>query len=285
MVEILNSNITKVYISRLDGYHLFDPTTFLEENIWIATSRHGGNMKSLLIVVSAILLTSNAFALRKAGGGRALKGGTFSIGAGIGMGSFEQDGLNESIRNAKVISGATTGEMNSATEYMAFATYRFSNNLVALQIRPSFFSQTSNGSGAGGSYDYNLKGYSVFPLIRFIALSNDIIDFYIQGGLGFGKLDGSIQNGARKVDFSGSSFGTQIGIGADFCLVAEHCFGVEGNYRYLPIERNKVLSASGALPDGIGQASPNRELENISGDDIGTKLSGILGVISYTYNF
>ncbi|MBC7458153.1 MAG: outer membrane beta-barrel protein [Bdellovibrionaceae bacterium] len=242
-------------------------------------------MKSLLTLFATIFLASNVFALKKAGGGRALKGGTFSIGLGIGMGSFEQDGLNESIRNAKSISGATTGEMNSAVEYMGFATYRFANNIVALQIRPTFFSQTSKGNGTGGAFDYSLDGYSVFPLIRFIPLSNDIIDFYIQAGLGYGKLDGSITNGARKVSFGGSSFGTQVGIGAEFCFWPEHCFGLEGNYRYLPIERNKVLSASGALPDGIGQASPNHELENNSGDDVGTKLSGVSGVVTYSFNF
>lgn len=241
-------------------------------------------MKSLLAVVATILLTMNAFALKK-GGGRAFKGGTFSVGVGIGMGSFEQDGLNEAIRNAKSISGATTGEMNSAIEYMGTATYRFANNIVALQIRPTMFSQSAKGAGTGGAYDYELKGFSVFPLIRFIPLSNDIIDFYIQGGLGYGKLDGSIKNGARKVEFGGSSFGTQVGVGADFCFLPEHCFGVEGNYRYLPVERNKVTSSSGALPDGIGQGSVNHELENTSGDDVGTKLSGITGVVTYSFNF
>jgi len=242
-------------------------------------------MKSLLTLVVTILLATNAFALKKAGGGRAFKGGTLSIGVGLAMGSFEQDGLNEAIRNAKAISAATTGEMNSAIEYMGFASYRFANNVVALQLRPTFFNQSSKGNGTGGAFDYSLTGFTVFPLIRFIPLSNDVIDFFIQGGLGYGKLDGSITNGARKVTFGGSSFGTQVGVGADFCFLPEHCFGVEGNYRYLPVERNKVLSASGSLPDGIGQASPNHELENTSGDDVGTKLSGISGVITYTYNF
>jgi Outer membrane protein beta-barrel domain len=245
----------------------------------------GGAMKSFLTLIVTILLSTNAFALKKAGGGRAFKGGTLSIGVGIGMGSFEQDGLNEAIRNAKTNSGATTGEMNSAVEYMGFATYRFANNIIALQIRPAFFSQTSNGSGTGGAFDYSLTGYSVFPLVRFIPLSNDIIDFYLQGGLGYGNLKGTITNGARKVEFGGSSFGTQVGVGADFCFLPEHCFGVEGNYRYLPVERNKVTSASGALPDGIGQGSVNHELENSSGDDVGTKLSGITGVVTYSFNF
>jgi hypothetical protein len=242
-------------------------------------------MKSFLMILAAILLTSNAFALKKSGGSRALKGGTFSIGLGVAMGSYDQEGLNEAIRNAKSISAATTGEMNSATEYMGFATYRFANNMVSLQIRPSFFSQSSNGSGTGGSFDYKLTGFTVFPLIRFIPLSNDFIDFYIQGGLGYGKLDGTITNGAREVSFGGSGFGTQIGVGADFCFFPEHCIGVEGNYRYLPVERNKVTSSSGALPDGIGQASPQHELENTSGDDVGTKLSGVTGAITYTFNF
>ncbi len=242
-------------------------------------------MKFLMVFLTSVLLTTNVFALKKAGASRALKGGTFSVGLGVSLGSFEQDGLNEAIRNAKSISGASTGEMNSAVEYLAFATYRFASNLVALQLRPSFFSQSTSGSGTGGSFDYSLTGYSVFPLLRFIPLSNDYIDFYIQGGLGYGKLDGSITNGSRKVNFGGSGFGTQVGIGADFCFLAEHCIGIEGNYRYLPVERNKVVSSSGALPDGISQASPNHELENNSGDDIGTKLSGVSGTVTYSFNF
>ena len=242
-------------------------------------------MKSLITLIAVIFLSLNAFALRKAGGGRALKGGTFSVGVGLGLGSFEQDDLNDAIRTAKTTSGATTGEMNSATEYVGFATYRFANNFVAIQLRPAFFSQATKGSGTGGSYDYSLSGYSVFPLLRFIPLSNDVIDFYIQGGMGYGKLDGTITNGARKVSFGGSSFGTQAGIGADFCFFAQHCFGVEGNYRYLPIERNKVVTSSGALPDGISQASLNRELENAVGDDVSTKLSGVYGVVTYSFNF
>ncbi len=243
---------------------------------------------SILFVLILLFTTNTAWsqsAKKKGGGSKALKGGLLSLGIGISFGSIEQAGLNESIKLSKANSAATTDEFKSATEYLAYVTYRLATAPLAVQFRPSIYTQSTHGTGLGGNYDYDLNGYTVFPIVRFIALSNDIIDFYLQGGLGYANIEGSITNAFTRVGFKGSAFGTQLGIGADFCFFPEHCVGVEGSYRYLPIDRNIVTSSSGGLPNGVTNATPNRELENSSFDDIATSLSGVSGIVSYSFNF
>lgn len=239
----------------------------------------------LFITLAICFTAQDTFAAKKKGGKGAFAGGSLSVGLGIAVATADQDGINQLVQAAKASNSTTAGNLSSATEYMGHVTFRFSNNLVALQIRPSYFMQDSSGSGTDGSYEYSLSGTSIFPLIRIIPLSNDLIDFYMQFGLGYGSLNGKIRNGARTVDFKGGNFGTQFGIGADFCFLPDHCFGIEGNYRYLPIPRNLVTASSGALPAGVTQATPDRELEDASFNDVATKLSGISGVLMYTFNF
>ena len=239
----------------------------------------------LFLICSCLVFSTQTFAAKKKGGKGAFASGSLSAGLGIGLTTADQAGLNTMISTAKTSVAATTSTFSSGLEFMGHLTFRFSNGLVALQLRPTYFQQSTSGSGSDGSHSYDLTGFTLFPLVRIIPLSNDIIDFYLQGGIGYGKLDGSITNGTRKASFSGSSFGLQTGIGADFCLVPDHCFGVEGNYRYLPIQRNIVSSASGALPYGASQAASDRELEDLNGSDVATSLSGISGILSYTYNF
>jgi len=225
---------------------------------------------------------------RKRGGKSAFAGGSMSIGFGIALHTAEQNGLNNMIRSAKAQPGlnVTTSDLSSGYEFSGQFTFRFSNNLVAIQLRPSYFTQSASGRGTDGSYDYDLTGLTLFPLVRLVPLSNDIIDFYLQAGIGYGKLDGSITNGSRNAKFSGSGFGMQVGLGADFCLIPDHCFGVEGNYRYLPVSRNIVSSGTSATPPyGATQATSDRELEDASGNDVGTSMSGISGVLNYTFMF
>lgn len=253
-------------------------------------------MKAYRLLLPLFIFLTSLFALpdlvqaataRKRGGRSAFAGGSISMGLGVSLLSAEQNGLNQMITAAKATSGASTSELGSGVEYMGFATFRFSNGYVALQLRPAYFTQSVSGSGTGGAYDYNLTGFSVFPLVRIIPLSNDIIDFYLQGGIGYGSLNGDVTNGARNVSFKGSSFGIQIGLGADFCLVPEHCFGIEGNYRYLPVERNIVKSISSTMPDGVrpGTVAGNELEDTASGNDIGTTMSGVAGILTYTFNF
>jgi hypothetical protein len=238
----------------------------------------------ILAVGLVISLSSVSHAAKKRGGKGAFAGGSISAGLGVAISTADQTGINSLINAAKATTASSAGILGSATEYIGYLTFRFSNNFVALQLRPSLFTQSASGSGTDGSHSYKLDGFTFFPMVRIIPLSNDLIDFYLQGGLGYAKLDGEIRNGATNSSFSGSGFGMQMGLGAEFCFVPDHCFNVEGNYRYLPISRN-IVSAGSGLPTGTSQNQPNRELEDASGNDIATTLSGVSGLLSYTYNF
>lgn len=239
---------------------------------------------SLLFSLGMAVFSESAFA-RKRGTRGAFAGGSFSIGAGIALATAEQTGMNNMINQAKASAASTAGSMGAATEFVGYATFRFANGFTAIQLRPTLFSQSASGSGSDGAHEYNLDGYTIFPLARIIPLSNDFIDFYLQGGLGYGKLNGKARNGARQAEFSGSAFGMQAGLGAEFCFVPDHCFNLEGNYRYLPIERNIVSTFTTPSPHGTSQPTTDSELEDMNGHDIPTSLSGLSGLISYTYNF
>ncbi|MBC7742251.1 MAG: outer membrane beta-barrel protein [Bdellovibrionaceae bacterium] len=247
------------------------------------------NFYSRLIVIlfAAIIiipLNSEAIGMRKKGGKGAFAGGSVSAGIGLAFVTADQSGINDLITSAKSSSAATTGNLSSGYELTTHLTFRFSNNLVAIQLRPSYFTQETAGTGSLGNFNYKLTGFTVFPMVRLIPLANEIIDFYVQGGIGYGKLDGDIVNGGRTAKFSGSGFGMQAGLGADFCFVPDHCFGVEGNYRYLPLSRNIVSSSTGLI-DGASQSQPDRELENANGSDVATTMSGISGALNYTIIF
>lgn len=240
----------------------------------------------LLLLITSLSIPEMASAAgpRKRGAKGIFGGGAFSVGLGLALSTADQTGMNSLIDAAKASSGSTASKMGTATEYVGYLTYRFANGYTAIQLRPTLFTQSSGGSGSDGSHDYSLDGFTVFPLARIIPLSNDFIDFYIQGGLGYGKLNGTVKNGSAKSEFSGSAFGMQVGLGAEFCFVPEHCLNLEGNYRYMPIERNVVSSGTGA-PHGTSQNTANKELEDLNGNDIATTLSGVSGLISYTFNF
>lgn len=242
---------------------------------------------SLLLSILSFSISQNAWAAKKGGKG-AFAGGSLSAGLGIGLTTADQSGLNTMIGAANANAAAGVSDFSSGLEFMGHLTFRFSNNFVALQLRPTYFQQSTKGNGSDGSHKYELTGYTIFPLIRLIPLSNDIIDFYLQGGIGWGKLSGKVENGStRNASFGGSNFGMQVGVGADFCLLPSHCFGVEGNYRYLPIDRNIVSSGTGpsSLPYGTSQAQADRELEDLNGSDVATSMSGISGILTYTFNF
>ncbi len=221
---------------------------------------------------------------RKKGGKGAFAGGSISAGFGVGVTTADQAGLNTMIGVSKNTANASTSNFGSGLEFMGHLTFKFANNFTAIQIRPTYLQQSTSGTGADGSHSYDLVGYTLFPLVRIIPLSNDIIDFYMQAGVGYGKLEGSITNGPTKATFTGSSFGLQAGLGADFCLLPDHCFGIEGNYRYLPIDRNIVGSSNGTVT-GASQSQAGRELEDLNGSDVATTLTGISGILTYTFNF
>lgn len=237
--------------------------------------------KSMLSAVVGVLVIAfsapNAFAARGGGGN-----GSHSMEFGLGLLTAGQDDINSLIKTARA-AGADTGDMGSAYELFAQYQYRFSGTMFAIAFRPSYILQSATGSGGGNSYDYKLSGLTIFPIFRLYPLENSFIKFYMQTGLGYGRMSGDISAGGNSIAFAGSAFGAMGGLGVDFCFTPEHCLSIEGNLRYLPIERNLASSASGTVP-GLSQAASNQEVE-INGSDLKTTLSGIQGSVAYTLNF
>lgn len=213
-------------------------------------------------------------------------GGDMSIGVGLSTVSAGQDDMNGAIDDA-VAAGANTKNLGSAWEFYANWSYRFSGTIYSFVFRPSYFTQTAEGSGTGGNYDYKLTGFTVMPIFRIYPLENSFIKFFMQTGLGYGSLSGAITAGAKNLDFKGSAFGAMGGVGVDFCFTPSHCLTVEGNLRYMPIERNLTTggncAASGDIP-GISQCGGSSEVER-KDSDLKTTMSGVQGLIGYTMNF
>ncbi|MEK2646577.1 hypothetical protein [Bdellovibrio sp. BCCA] len=237
------------------------------------------------VLLFSVLSAQDAQAQRRFGGGRGLSG-DMALGIGISTVSAGQNDLNGAIDDA-VAAGANVKNLGSAWEFYANWSYRFSGTMYAFVFRPSYFMQKTDGSGPGGNYEYNLNGYTVFPIFRIYPLENSFIKFYMQTGLGYGSLNGSITAGSKNLDFKGSAFGAMGGIGVDFCFTDSHCLTVEGNLRYLPIERNISSGgncSTGTDIPGIDQCGGSKEVER-NGTDLRTTMSGVQGLIGYTMNF
>lgn len=202
---------------------------------------------------------------------------THSVGGGIIVMTPSQDDLDQHITDVNLANGSSLEKFGSAYEVFGHYTYRFSSSMFALQFRPGYFMQEAG--------DYSLKGFTVFPMLKIYPLENNFIKFFLQTGLGYGTLKGEVgyANGA-SVDFSGSAFGAIFGLGANFCFAGSHCIGVEGNFRYLPIERNIVKSTSGNATNFSTAPAASQELE-INGHDVKTTMSGIQGGLSYNFMF
>ncbi len=235
--------------------------------------------KSMLSAVIGLLVM--AFLAQNA---NAAMGGGHSMEFGLGLLTAGQDDMNTLIKTARSsATAANTSDMGSAYELFAQYQYRFSGTMFSIAFRPSYITQSSTGSGTDGSYDYKLTGFTLFPMFRLYPLENSFIKFYIQTGLGYGHLSGEITQGATSVGFSGSAFGAVGGLGVDFCFTPAHCLSVEGNLRYLPIERNVASSGTGGVA-GLTQSGNGQEVE-IGGNDMKTTMSGIQGSVAYTLNF
>lgn len=236
--------------------------------------------KSMLYAVLGILFMafSPKTALARGGGGS----GSHSMEFGLALLSAGQDDINSMIKTARAGSAASTSDMGSAYELFAQYQYRFSGTMFSILFRPSYVMQSTTGSGTGGSFDYKLSGFTFFPMFRLYPLENDFIRFFMQTGLGYGRLSGEITEGASSISFAGGNFGATGGIGVDFCFTPSHCLTIEGNIRYLPIERNVASSVTGS--PGLSQAVNGQEVE-INGADLKTTLSGIQGILAYTLNF
>lgn len=241
----------------------------------------------ILLAVSTLSL-QDANAVRAGGGlSRAAIGGDNSLGLGFSVVSAGQNDLNSAIDAAHASPyNADTKNLGSAYEFYANWIYRFASSQYAFVLRPSYFTQSETGSGTGGSFDYKLSGFTVFPIVRMYPLENSFIHFYMQAGVGYGMLNGEITAASSNLKFKGSAFGAMGGIGVDFCFTDAHCLTVEGNVRYLPIERNVSDGGNctgGSIP-GVSQCGGSSEVE-LNDTDLRTTMSGVQGLIGYTMNF
>ncbi len=243
----------------------------------------------IVILVSftfALSLFESQQALAK-GRGASISGDS-AISFGFSIISSQQKDLNSLTEYVNANGGGvSTKSLNSAYDIFAQYMFRFSGTMFGLAFRPSYFTSTATGSGnAIGDYKHELTGYTFFPLLRLYPLENNFIKFFLQAGVGYGSLKGKLTQGTSALEYSGSNFGAQAGLGAEFCFSATHCIGIEGNVRYLPIERNTIDSATGSIDgtSGLSQFNNGRELE-YNGSDLATTMSGIQGVVSYIFNF
>lgn len=214
--------------------------------------------------------------------------GDMALGVGISTVSADQKDMNRLISAANDTAAATTKDLGSAYDIWVNYVYRFSATSYAFVFRPSYFTQKTDGSGTGGNFDYELTGYTIMPMFRVYPLENSFIRFYMQMGLGYGSLEGSITAGAFNQDFKGGAFGATGGIGAEFCFTDTHCLTVEGNLRYLPIERNVSTggncTTAGDIP-GLSQCGGSGTEIERNGKDLSTTMSGVQGVLGYTMYF
>ncbi|MEY4615793.1 MAG: hypothetical protein RJB66_753 [Pseudomonadota bacterium] len=237
-----------------------------------------------IIAVSTLSLLS--FSLAEAKG----MGGNHSFGTNFSFASPSQDDYDTLISAANTAAGGiSTKPMGQGYELNLQYMYRFSSSMFALIFRPSFFSQSSLGKASNGAkYNYELSGWTFFPTFRLIPLENSFLKFYMQIGLGYGRLNGKIREDNSTIEFSGGNFGGSTGIGAEFCFFADHCFNLEGNFRYLPFERNKATSVNATAGWGngslTGPPADGQEVE-MENRDLGTTLSGMLASIGYTFYF
>lgn len=245
--------------------------------------------KLSLFVSTALLLSmflaQDANALRRTT--RPNLSGDMSLGFGLSVVTAGQDDVNGVIDdNNKATPGTNIQTLGSAWEFYANWAYRFSNSTYAFVFRPSYFMQSTDGNGPNGNYKFDLTGYTVFPMFRIYPLENSFIRFYMQTGLGYGSLSGSIKAGPNDLEFKGSAFGAMGGIGAEFCFSDAHCLTVEGNLRYMPIERNLTTggNCTNGTIDGISQCGGSSEVER-NNSDLKTTMSGVQGLIGYTMNF
>jgi hypothetical protein len=242
------------------------------------------HLRLLAFLLLTIVLTSQSYAM----GGGAKRGvslsGEDSLGIGVGLITSSQDNLNTVIDNANV-GGGTVKNLGSGLEFFAQYAIRFDSSMWALVLRPSMMSQSASGNCQGGSCKYDVNGMAFFPMVRIIPLENSLIKFFLQMGLGYGQMEGHISQPAGSVKFKGSAFGAIGGLGVDFCLTESHCITVEGNLRYLPIERNLITSGSAAaLAGGVTGNTSGDEIE-LNSKDLGTTMSGLQGMVSYTLMF
>lgn len=216
-------------------------------------------------------------------------GGSHSIGGSLIFASPSQDDIDTLVAAANTAAGGiSTKPMGQGYEFVLQYKYEFSGTMFALLFRPSIFTQNTTGKSASGAkYNYELNGWTLFPMLRLTPLENSFMKFYLQVGVGYGRLTGKIRENDSTIEFVGGNFGGITGLGAEFCFFDDHCFNLEGNFRYLPFERNKatsISSGSGWASTITGPTASGEEVE-MNNRDLGTSMSGVLATLGYTYYF
>lgn len=241
----------------------------------------------LTVLFGAICImgfSHNAQAARGGGGGGG--GNTFGIVGGVSNSS--QDYLNTLITRANSrasVGPVNTPALNSAYELGMQYGYRFSGTMFTALFRPTYFYQPTTGTGLNGSYNYSVTGFTVFPMLRITPLENDFMRFFMQIGLGYGRANTKIEEGTATLNAVGDAFGTVLGLGAEFCITSSQCISVEGNYRYLRMERNIATDATGTFAsDSLSRAAQNREVE-LDGDDLQIRMGGLQLLAGYAIHF
>ncbi len=240
---------------------------------------------SYVTAFSLVFITLQADAQSRGGRGRGVSlSGQHSISFGLGLITSEQNNLDSVIDSANT-GGGNVKNLESGLEFFTQYGIRFDRSWYAFVFRPSFMSQETDGTcNTGQSCDYSVSGFSFFPMLKMIPLENDFISLFFQMGLGYGSMNGEIKQGTGSMKFKGSAFGAMAGLGVDFCFSESHCVTVEGNLRYLPIERNLVTSTSGTFTSGLTGAAVGNEVE-FNNSDLATTMSGLQGLVSYTMIF
>lgn len=229
---------------------------------------------SLTLVLALTFIADQSEAQRR--GGRKGLSGDIQLNVGFGLTTADQTDLNQAIDDANTAQSTNNKNFGSAYEVFGSYIYRFDNSMISFVFRPSYFMQSSG--------KYELTGYTLFPMMRLTPLENSYIKFFMQGGVGYGNLSGSWKNTTDNFKFQGGAFGATAGIGVDFCVFEASCITIEGNTRYLPIERSVVSSGSCTTGNGFSQCSNSSELE-ASNSDVKTTMSGIVGAIAWTFGF
>lgn len=243
-------------------------------------------LRFFALLIIGLTLTSQSFAQR---GGSRTRGvslsGENSLGFGLGLITSDQANMNDIIDTANTAGGSNVKNLSSGLEFFAQYGIRFDGSWWGFVFRPSMMSQTTSGVCSGGHCKYEVNGMTFFPMIRMVPLENGVVKLFFQVGLGYGQMEGSITQPGKSVKFKGSAFGALGGLGVDLCITESHCITVEGNLRYLPIERNLITSGSTTgMAGGVSGTASGDEIE-VNSKDLGTTMSGLQGLISYTMLF
>lgn len=222
-------------------------------------------MKRLFCIILLLSVSSEVLAQRA---------GNHSLGFSLSLTGPDQKDVNSWVNSLNTVG---TKELSSGYEAIADYQYRFSSTMFSMLFRPSYLSQSASGGGVTTS----LSSFTFFPMFRLYPLENSFIQLFLQVGVGYGNASLKLENGSAAGTFSNSAFGALAGLGVNFCFSANHCAVIEGNFRYLPIERLEG-NAGGVLGGNITQSNGELEKNNV---DLGVTLSGVQGIIGYRFNF